>query len=298
MNNSALPVIVRMVMAIVGTSTFANIGLAQEVALRSSFGNWSIYCLKDAPDPQPVDCSLVTAVAAQDNPNAWVKIGIAFSSPEELEMTIRTPRLNYFRRGIVITSDSGPVGRAFIEKCEESFCLTTVAVDARILQGLTSTKSLTFEYQINENEGIVIAVDAEQFSTALVELNKVVFPLLVADVEQGWKFLVELRKNPNFGSSVYTWGARYPDCNGSPSHEIVKVSNLKIENDRQLEEWLYNVQQCQESVVWVTGETQGALGEASKYQVFLKIKDKMRNVVTTDTSGQPLEFPYIYGAAR
>jgi invasion protein IalB len=283
-----------MVVSVMGAVCFSTRSSAQEVMLKSSIANWSIYCLKDVTEIKPQDCSLVTAAVGKDNASAWVKMGIALSSPQEMEMTIRTPRLNYFRKGISITKDGAQLGRAFIDKCTNTFCQSTIAVDSRMLDGLLAAHSLTFEYQTSDEEGVALAVNVREFSRALGELYQVVFPALVAmplsaNLKE-WTFTVELRKNPNISTSMYTWGARYPNCYGSPSTKTVSVSNLTIQDDQKFEEWLNDSLRCPEAVVWVTGETQDAFGEANKYKVYMKVKDKMRYVVTTDATGQPLVF--------
>jgi invasion protein IalB len=150
-----------LVVTAVSCAFFSTISLAQDVILKSSIANWSIYCLRDVSEIKPQDCSLVTAAVGETDANDWIKVGITLSSPQEMEMTIRTPRLNYFKTGISITGEGTQLGRAFIDKCNDTSCQTTVAVDSRMLQGLATAKSLRFEYQISESEGVALAVNVE-----------------------------------------------------------------------------------------------------------------------------------------
>ena len=303
-----------------GTLLISTKSIAQEVEQKSSVGGWSIFCVKNVPKPSIQDCSLVTSVVAGTESNAWVRLGIAFvSSPVEIEMTIRTPRLSYFSKGVSIASGGYQLGRAFIEKCSESFCQTTVAVDARTLRGLAVAKTATLEYQISEEESVALAVNVEQFIPALGELGEAVGlgnPSAVADSlrsdGQGERnaefevFRVEMRTNPYDAPTFQAddaWGRPLKDCFGAPATKLVRVSSdLKIQDDRNFEEWLSSSQRCADrSVFWITRDAQDAqhlgrpetpLGEASKYAVYEKVKDKVPNVVTTDASGRiPLRLP-------
>lgn len=273
--------------------SFSTLSPAQEVVLKNTIGNWSIYCVKDVSDVKPQDCSLVTAAAAEGNPSDWIKVGVTLSSSQDMELTIRTPQLRYFRRGISVTSDGAQIGRAFVDKCDDTSCQSTVALDSRMLSGLATAKVLTFEYQTHEHEGIAIAVDAERFITALSELHRTVFSAVVANVP--WTFTVQLRTNPNNEGSSHGWGTPLTNCYGSPATKVVKVSNFEIQDGRGFEQWLSRARRCGEEVVWITDETKSAtknfLSEASKYKVYMVVKDKMPNVVTTDTSGKPLQLP-------
>jgi invasion protein IalB len=243
--------------------------------LKNTIGNWSIYCLKDVSDIKPQDCSLVTAAVAESNPSDWIKVGVTLSSPQDMEMTIRTPRLRYFKRGISVTSDGAQLGRVFIDKCDDTFCQSTIALDSRMLSDLATAKVLTFEYQTHEHESIAIAVDAERFITALGELHKTVFSAVVANVP--WTFTVQLRTNPNSKGSSYGWGTLLNDCYGSPATKVVKVSNFEIQDGRSFEQWLSNSRRCSGEVVWITDDTKSAtknfLSEASKYKVYMVVKD-------------------------
>jgi hypothetical protein len=251
----------RRVAVLLGATTwsallFSTSSQAQEVMLKNTIGNWSIYCLKDVSDIKPQDCSLVTAAVAESNPSDWIKVGVTLSSPQDMEMTIRTPRLRYFKRGISVTSDGAQLGRV-------------------LLSDLATAKVLTFEYQTHEHESIAIAVDAERFITALGELHKTVFSAVVANVP--WTFTVQLRTNPNSKGSSYGWGTLLNDCYGSPATKVVKVSNFEIQDGRSFEQWLSNSRRCSGEVVWITDDTKSAtknfLSEASKYKVYMVVKD-------------------------
>jgi invasion protein IalB len=170
---------------------------AQEVEKRSQIGPWSVYCLTRTPNPKVQDCSVVGSFVADAGPDAWLKLAFAFDpSPFGVTMTIKTPHLDYFSRGISLSADNKQLGRAYIEKCTESFCQTTVHADARLLNGLATSKTATFEYQTNEEEGVSLAVELKELVPAIGQLAGV---LGLSD--QQWKpedqtVFVEMRTVP------------------------------------------------------------------------------------------------------
>src|SRR5437588_7470856 len=101
--------VVTIIILIFFSISWAEKCVAQEVALKNTIDNWSIYCLKDVRDEllKPQDCSLVTAAVGTINKNAWVRVGITQASPQEMQMTIRIPRLDYFKKGISISNQNG-----------------------------------------------------------------------------------------------------------------------------------------------------------------------------------------------
>ena len=109
------PIGVVMMIALIASVSLSSTSLAQEVTLKSTVANWSIYCLKNVSEIKPQDCSLVTAAVGESDPNVWVRVGLTQSSPQEMEMTIRTPRLEHLKKGISIRTEDGQLGRAFID---------------------------------------------------------------------------------------------------------------------------------------------------------------------------------------
>lgn len=263
------------------------LALAQDVEQKSRLGNWSVYCVKDIK-PAIATCSLATAAVADIDPGAWLKLGLAYTSPSgDLELTIRTPRLNYFKRGISIAADGRQLGRAFVDYCNTSLCQTTITVESRILQGLGTSENATFEYQTGEDDGVAIAISLAQFVPALAELRRTVgmeaAAIVTADNRSEWKvvnrlrtfinfvtfgkfkgdvetpFTVEVRSNP-FSAHSYTynvsgagWGKPLYDCLGKEASKEVKVtSDLKVKDDRKLKEWLVASKSCpDDAVVWI-----------------------------------------------
>jgi len=207
------PIGVVMMIALIASVSLSSTSLAQEVTLKSTVANWSIYCLKNVSEIKPQDCSLVTAAVGESDPNVWVRVGLTQSSPQEMEMTIRTPRLEHLKKGISIRTEDGQLGRAFIDTCDGSSCQTTVAVEPRMLRGLLAAATVTFEYQTSDEEGAALAVNTQQFAEALNEFNSTIFPAAMVAQSGGtskpWIFTVELRTNPNTDPSTDAWGDRY-----------------------------------------------------------------------------------------
>jgi invasion protein IalB len=156
---------------------------AREVEERNRIGDWSLFCLKGVNNPALGDCSITTGTLAEADSAVWVRLGFVFVAlPYEIAMTIRTPRLNYFTRGILISADGHEIGRAFIDKCGENSCESTISLEPRILRGMAPAKAAVFEYQIGDNESTRLAVNIERLVPALNELRRVVNLVpLVAD---------------------------------------------------------------------------------------------------------------------
>jgi invasion protein IalB len=306
-----------LVFAVFLTATPLSRLSADELEKKSTIGDWSIYCANDvlgrASSTQ--DCSVVTAVEAETDPNAWLRLGFTFSSPDKVAMTIRTPRLNYFRKGISISGDGRQIGRAFIDRCNDTSCQTTVAVDALMLEKLESSKIATFQYQVSDDESVALSVKLDQFEPALSELRTITgfspISWVVAkndatDRDQNrhkglmtGTFKVEIRWDVYSPATLAMWGAPLKDCFGLPASKLVQVSfDHKIQDRRALDEWLSHSRRCTDtSSVWVTNlphefASDGPPDEILRYQmlknvvyeaVLLKIPNS--KVVTTDLSG-------------
>jgi len=290
---------------------------ADDLEPRSSIGDWVIFCVKGQSTVR--DCSLVTAVEAETDSSIWLKLGFAFSSPYEIAMTIRTPRLNYFKKGISISRDGRQIGRAFIDTCNEMSCQTTVSIEPAMLETLETSKKLTFEYQVAEADSVALSVNFDQFKLALTKLSNVTGLTPIAAVaptsgndqhyqsnEREWinaTFRVEIRQP---AAATDSWGKPVRDCLGSQPTKEVKVSyDLKIENLRSFEEWLSNsLRHCgSTSVYWVINDPPTDK-IALPYFRYKMLKDKVyrtvvekvpdTRVVTTDLSGQVPVRPFYY----
>jgi invasion protein IalB len=284
--------------ALFGVLAFSAGSSAQQVEKKNAKGPWSLYCVKDNPNPQPQDCSVVAALVATEDQSAWLKVAFAFEpSPIQITMTIRTPRLNYFSKGISISTDQKHFGKVFIEKCADTYCQTTVYVDSKLLNGLATSKTATFAYQIGEDEGVSLAVGLQELAPVIGELAQT---LGISD--QQWKpekhiVWVELRTNPSgFAptgkeTAVDLLGTPLKDCYGAPAaKEVVVSANMRIENESNFEEWLSQSRPCAlKSVFWVSSEPQRQgsphtmFGEASRYTVYERLRDKVPFVVFQDS---------------
>jgi hypothetical protein len=106
---------------------------------------------------------------------------------------------------------------------------------------------------------------------------------------------------PDETSAAEVFGKPIKECAGKAAMRVVKVSSdLKIQNNRNFEEWLSNTQQrCGSNhVFWVLRDSQEhpvgyetVFGEISKYTVYEKVRDKVPNVYISDSFGIPLRVP-------
>jgi invasion protein IalB len=297
---------------------------AGEVDKRGAVGAWSVYCTKGVSKPRIQDCSVVTGVVGETEPTAWLKIGFVFISPAaDMTMTLRTPRLNYFKKGISIAVDGRQIARAFIDSCNETSCQTTIPVDARMLKGLATAETATFQYQVTAEESVGLLVKLDQFIQALGQLRTVagltdisggsanlqenrllraILGLAGLSAPPSTRMKVEIRKDPYAGSGYFsalpdpanTAGEPLKDCHGAPAEKEVKVSaDLKVEDGRNFEEWLSRSKACAEgSVFWIRKvEAQGVpvesgtpLDDVMKYLIYDIMKDRVPKIVTTDRS--------------
>jgi invasion protein IalB len=251
---------------------------AQEVDKKSSFGIWPVYCSKEQP-PSPSSCAIVAGVVADDNPEAWAKVGFTIAPTGALEMTVRTPRLTYLKGGVSIGFDGRQSGVAYIDKCFNSSCETTVAVSDRFVSHLGTRKKLTVEYQTKESEGVILAFDLADFVLAhsnlqtIAGLSEKVASSLETSQSSGFQgqglhgsfiFAVERRKgDPALAMENATVGPLNkcgrvppkvqalvgfsPDSQGPSDH-----SHMIVENEDQLTRWLDISQACiASSVFWV-----------------------------------------------
>jgi invasion protein IalB len=273
----------------------ASISFAQEVTFQKRIGDWSVYCIKGASPPGPRDCSVVTSVMGEDAANEWLKLGFSLgrSSTAEkplISMSMKIPRIDFFKSGILIGVDGLQVGRVFIETCNKDSCEATVSVDAKMRQSLLAARSATFEYQVSKTESVSLLVNVEELPRALLELEDKIglsSPAVakVGSPEQNvMMYVVELRTNP-YSTKSDTWGELLPPCDGVPAYKTVSVTNdLKILDDRQFTAWLDGVLRCskkpvQKPVLWVTeGKDQHKAGridkEAGMYVIYDVLRDK------------------------
>jgi invasion protein IalB len=284
----------------------------KEVEVKSSIGEWSVYCVKGVQNLLPQDCSLVVAAQGERESQAWVKVAFTVSSAEEMEMTIRVPRLDYFSKGIGISADGRQLGKAFIETCSDasSSCQSTVAVDSRVLHGLVSAKTANFEYQTGDEEGISLGINLDKFKPALGELRKIaglVHPIdyssdgAMAAADE--TFEVELRANTaGTDPSTNSVLGKPLKCHGVATATTVTVSpEFTIKDAQKLDAWLASTRSCSNIVYLITQPSQPAPGsgqnfftQASKYTVYEKVRDKIpaqRIFFADSPNGIPLRFP-------
>jgi invasion protein IalB len=284
------------------------VSYSQEVELKTRLNDWSIYCTKDVNRLGLNDCSLVTAAVAADNPDVWIRLGFAYvSGAGDLEMTTKTPKLKFLKKGVSISTNGRQIGRFFIETCAEDSCQTTVVVDSPILFGFGTAEKATFEYQVNDREGVAISLNVDGLFPALSELRKLI-GLEPIKMASEWKssersLTVQMRTNPYYigtSSEKEAWGTPITGCKGFSATKEVKVASGRVKDDKELREWASISKQCSEkSVLWILPSKHNkgngletALQEESIYAVYDVIKDEVANIVISNPKGRaPLSIP-------
>ena len=118
-----------VVSALVSTGSIVN-AAGPEVELKEKFGIWSLYCLKEAAQ----HCSITSGVYAKDNPQFWTKVAVTINSASgDLEMTVRTPVLKYFRNGVSLGFDGRQAVKGYIDTCSESSCESAITLNERLV---------------------------------------------------------------------------------------------------------------------------------------------------------------------
>jgi invasion protein IalB len=278
---------------------------AQDVTLRDKIGNWSIYCIKSVAKPRPQDCSLVTAAVAEHDAGAWLKLGFTLSSSSidgpNVNLTVKTPRLDYFKNGVLIALDGRQIGRAFIDSCQKKACKTSVLLTTAMRQKFLTAKFATFEYQVSETSGIAIAVNVEDLPRALITLQKDVgFEAATLSYSaptggQVMRYEVQLRDNP-YLTDTDGWGDVVLSCGGTPGFKEVEVTNdLKIENDHQFLSWLNATMGCSQNRYFAV--TQNTLQpnnsintQAGVHAIYNALRQRTSDVVVHGTDGLPVQF--------
>ncbi|MGJ4903583.1 invasion associated locus B family protein [Bradyrhizobium sp. HKCCYLS2058] len=233
----------------------------QEVELKGKYGDWSLYCLKDVDGSNYEKCSLTNGALAPDDPKLWTKVAITLVGPSgEVEMTIRTPLLKYFRNGISLGFDGRQAVRAPIDTCSISSCESIISLNETLMDQVATRRQLSIEYQIQEARGIVIFLDLAQMRDALKALEKGtgLSSEVVASADRrrqmhDAKVLLERRVfelAANAGTS--DWKAPLKTCRELPATKVVFVSqDLTIRQRDEVRDWAKKSKECDNSAVWV-----------------------------------------------
>jgi invasion protein IalB len=279
------------------------------VALQKRIGTWSLYCIEGAFPAGPQDCSLVSSVSGEQPAVEWLKLGLSLAPSSTAErplisLSIRIPRVDYFKSGISIGADGRQVAQVFIDSCNKSSCEATISVDAKLRQRLLTARSATFDYQLNKTEGVSLMVSTEELPLALVELEKKVglSPTPIAQKQFPNQFImtfeVELRTNP-YLTNEDGWGKLEHGCSGvSPRWTVSVTTDLKIKNDHEFSKWVASALHCPDRpVLWIMeGKDQHQSSsqidkEAGIYVVYDALREKkVPQVVVRGVGGIPTRF--------
>lgn len=250
----------------------------------------------------------MTSVTGEDAANEWLKLGFGLgpsSTAEEplISMSMKIPRIDFFKRGILIGVDGHQIGQAFIESCNKDSCEAAVSVDIKMRQSLLAARSATFEYQVNKTESVSLLVNVEELPRALVELEKEVGlgspPVASTGLRKQFVMMyeVQLRTNP-YLTDTGNWGELLPPCDGVPAYKTVTVDDdLKIQDDQQFSAWLKGALRCSKKpVLWLMeGKDQHRTSridkEAGMYAIYDVLRDKkVPEVIVNAPGGVPIRF--------
>jgi invasion protein IalB len=289
--------------------------------MSKKIGNWTVFCKKTSMTPSMADCGLVSGAVSEKHSEFWVRAALAFDQDAaNAKMTIRVPRLDYFQKGISVSTELRQIGLVHIDRCTKDWCQSEVRVEPRILQALLTAKTLRFEYQIDKNEGVSIGLDITDFSKALAELQTAVLPKNRAMAAIASEFEIALRNAPwspemltastkisSYGIDA-AFGAIVTDCPGtSPTMRVLLSADLKIHDESGLKRWLNSLKQCPSRAMVVSIVPAGAtstsdgqdltlLEQVSMYQLAKSIRRNTTarplEVVVTDVSGVPQRVPF------
>lgn len=302
---------------------------SQEIEQKGpSFGIWTVYCVKDVPEPKYQDCSIVAGGAAKDNPEDWAKIGISIANQAgDPEMTIRIPFVRFLKSGISVGFDGKQSSRSFIDTCTIAACEAAIDVDARLSYQIGTSDKMTIEYQVKADESVALGFDLEGIVPALSHLRKVVGlnSAAIASLEN-WRdrkismasvgpllFTVERREvqfAPAPAQSKLAWNAPYNKCYGTPTSKVARLTiDMKLENQRELDRWAEDSSKCFDTaVMWIKAQNNStaaetpvgfSLNDLGSWTLHNSLSKKMRvGIVPDDTNQVPVVAPAGLGSSN
>ncbi|MGY3487844.1 invasion protein IalB [Bradyrhizobium sp. USDA 4011] len=252
--------------AAAGSLVFAGPCMAQDVFLKEKFGLWSVYCLRDGA-PSNGKCTVTAGVHANDNPDLWIKVAVGFANPAgDLVMTLRTPLLTYLRNGISVGFDGKQTVKAFVDKCPNSTCESTLAIDDRLMYQIATHDKMSVEYQVSEDRGIALILDLDQILSALNSIKPGGGEAIASadpkkpSPQAAVRVLVERRKHELATSlssgALAAWNAPLQNCPKVPATKVVLVNaDLTVQNEEELLDWADKSNKCTpDAVAWIKAE--------------------------------------------
>ena len=239
----------------------------QEIELKEKFGPWSKYCLKDAK-PSFSKCTVTAGVHANDSPDLWTKVAVSIASPAgDLVMTVRTPLLTYLRNGISVGFDGRQAVRAFVDKCSNSMCESTLGLDEWLMNQIATHDKMSVEYQVADDKSALLVLDLDQILPALhsIEGAAALRSQAIASAEgsrlqKPVRLVVERRKFEltTSASSVVAeaWKAPFQKCMSTPTTKVVVINtDLSVQNKKELLDWTEKSSKCTpDAVVWIKSD--------------------------------------------
>ena len=138
-------------------------GGAQQGAVRSTHGAWSIVCDEPAGAPEE-RCALMQNVIAEDRPEVGLSVVVLKTADDEARiLRVLAPLGVLLPNGLGLNVDGEDIGRAYFVRCFTDGCYAEVILEDELLETLRGGETANFIVFQTPEEGIGIPVSLEGF---------------------------------------------------------------------------------------------------------------------------------------
>jgi invasion protein IalB len=295
--------------------------LSDPIPIKDKFDYWTLYCNSASRKPKMDECSIISAVAGETDPHKWAKFAFSFLA-HEMQITVRTPRLQYLRQGVVLGIDGDQIGRIFVDECTSEWCEFSASLSYESIVRLSEGRYISAEYRHSETEGIRLVNQLSGFTKAARRLYEATDStvatlgtfsriraylawLVRGSTDDVIRFSLDIR--PIDAPAFDDWGARGPHmkmCDRERAPLLVQLNAFQIDKGSfvALDRWVNENRECASKpnmAVWITdpiekaarakGQPDPGLNAFSKVvvQEFLAKKGLPRErMVVTDVENQ------------
>jgi invasion protein IalB len=145
------------------TAPAAPSGGAQQGAVRSTHGAWSIVCDEVAGAPEE-QCALMQNVIAEDRPEVGLSVVVLKTADGDARiLRVLAPLGVLLPNGLGLNVDGEDIGRAYFVRCFTDGCYAEVILEDELLETLRNGETANFIVFQTPEEGIGIPVSLEGF---------------------------------------------------------------------------------------------------------------------------------------